>query len=444
MPDTSAPPEPTLSRRSIVIGTIIVMATLLILLLVGSVPRRQQRLLLENRAHAVAAATTDPQVTVVRVARAANASDLLLPGTMQAYHDAAIFARSTGYVRHWYADIGQRVKAGQLLATIDAPDLDQQLSQAKANAANTRAALALAKSQVDRWAELIKDSVVTADEYDQKRTAYDAAVANTKAADDNVSRMETLVAYEHVSAPFDGVITARNVDDGSFITANGTTNTAIAGGVGGNTVLGSGGMPSELFHLARVDTMRVYVGVPQSYAPAVRSGVPAALEAAELPGQTFPGRVVRSADAVDAASRTLLTEVDVPNVHRSLLPGMYVQVHFSFVRATPPILMPSTALIFRTAGAQVAIIGNDSAAHFRTLRIGRDYGTVMEVVDGLNEGDLVINQPSDNLRDGQHVHAKVLDQEGPPSGDKPVSKPVVSKFRPPPQVIEGFPGSPQQ
>lgn len=411
------------------IGAVVILAVLLLLLLAGLLPRRSQRKMLDDRAHAAATNDTVPLVGVVRVARAPANADLMLPGTLQPMHDASVYARSSGYVRGWYADIGAHVKAGELLAEIDAPDLDQQLSQAKSTEAQAQAALVLAKSEAERWAKLAKDSVVTADEYDQKQSAYQSGIATVSAAHDNVRRLESLVGYERVTAPFAGVITARNVDNGSYITAAGASGAPIAAGATGGA--------TELFHVARTDTMRIYIGVPQAYAPGVHPGLLADLEQEELQGRLFPGKIVRTADAVDLASRTLLTEVDVANPNGVLLPGSYVDIHFRFSRPSPPILMPATALIFRTQGAQAAVVGTDSVAHFRSLRIGRDYGTVMEVVAGLNEGDLVVNQPSDALRDGQHVRSRLV-TEAPGStnnkNDKGRSQQV--------QVLEGFPGSP--
>ena len=414
----------TLSRRTIGVGAVVIVAALLVLLLVGLLPRRSQRTVLERRAENAALADTLPLMAVVRVAHAPASADLTLPGTLQPIHDASVYARSSGYVRAWYADIGAHVTEGQLLAVIDAPDLDQQLSQAQSTEAQARATLVLTKNEAERWQSLVKDSVVTQDEYDQKQSAYQSQIATVNAAHDNVRRLESLVGYERVRAPFGGVVTARTVDNGSYITTTGSSGAPLSAG--------ATGVPTELFHVARTDTMRVYIGVPQAYAPSVHAGLLADLEEEELPGQLFPGKIVRTADAVDPASRTLLAEVDVANKDGVLLPGAYADIHFRFSRPSPPILMPGTALIFRTQGAQAAVVGADSIAHFRSLRIGRDYGTVMEVVSGLNEGDFVVNQPSDALRDGQHVRARLVPDQA--KGDTPRGKPV--------EVIEGFPASP--
>jgi membrane fusion protein, multidrug efflux system len=420
--------EETLSRRTIGVSAVVIVAVLFILLLVGLLPRRANRKVLVERAGNSALADTLPLVNVVKVERAPANADLTLPGTLEPIHDASVYARSSGYVRAWYTDLGARVTAGQLLAVIDAPDLDQQLSQAKSTEAQDRATLVLAKNEAERWQQLAKDSVVTQDELDQKQSVFQSQIQTVNAAHDNVRRLEALVGYEQIRAPFAGVVTARNVDNGSYITATGTAGAPVSAGATGAL--------TELFHVARIDTMRVYIGVPQAYAPSVHPGLLADLEEEELPGKLFPGKIVRTADAVDIASRTLLTEVDVANKDGTLLPGTYADVHFRFSRPSPPILMPGTALIFRTQGAEAAVVGADSTAHFRTLRIGRDYGTVMEVVSGLIAGDLVVSQPSDALRDGQRVRARVGPDQIKAPGDQRRGQQV--------QVLEGFPGSPKE
>jgi membrane fusion protein, multidrug efflux system len=418
--------EATLSRRTLGIAAAVIVAALLLLFLVGLLPRRANRKVLEHRAAAAALADTLPLVTVVKVSHAPASADLTLPGTLEPIHDASVYARSSGYVASWSADIGAKVRAGQLLALIDAPDLDQQLSQAKSTEAQARANLAFAKSEAERWQQLAKDSVVTQDDLDQKNSAYQSQISLVSAAHDNVMRLEALVGYERITAPFAGVVTARNIDNGTYITATGTTDAPVTAG--------ATGAPTELFHVARVDTLRVYMGVPQAYATAMHAGLPADLEVEELPGRLFPGKIVRTADAVDLQSRTLLTEVDVANKDGTLLPGMYAEVHFRFSRPYPPILMPGTALIFRTEGAEAAVVGSDSIAHFHNLRIGRDYGTVMEVVAGLADGDMVVNQPSDALRDGQRVRARLIPESAQPPNDQRKGQQI--------QVIEGSPGSP--
>jgi multidrug efflux pump subunit AcrA (membrane-fusion protein) len=417
------------SRRRVIIVAAVVIVVLVGFLLLGILPHRSRQRELAARARAAALADSIPLVGVARVSRSASEADLMLPGTLQSNHETPIYARSSGYVQHWYADIGARVHAGQLLATIEAPDLDQQLAQAQQEVRNAQATLQLNQVNLARWKILYHDSTVTKQELDTYQSGYDASVASVAAAEANVRRLASLVGFERITAPFDGVITARNVDNGVFVTTAGTTNTPLPAGTGGNTIVGAAST-SELFRLASTDTVRVYLGVPQSYAPAVRIGLLATLSVAELPGRAFPGRITRTADAVDAASLTLLTEVDVVNGDRSLLPGTYAQTHFRFERANPPILMPATAMIFRTSAPQAAVVGSDSIAHFRTLEIGRDYGTVIEVDSGLADGDYVVAEPSDDLRDGQPVHARVEADNGAPGGDTPAGRPIAAPALP--------------
>jgi membrane fusion protein, multidrug efflux system len=451
------------SHRSLLIVGIVTAVLIVAFILIGVLPDRANKQQLAERSRKAAAADSVPLVGIQRVTRAGASSDLMLPGTLQSNHETPVYARASGYISHWYTDIGQRVHAGQLLATIDAPDLDQQLSQARQQSANANATLQLNRVNLDRWKILYRDSTVTKQELDTFQSAYDASVASVAGADDNVRRLESLVAYERITAPFDGVVTARNVEEGVFITSAGTTTTPQAAGAGGNTLIGST-PTTELFRVARTDTVRVYLGVPQAYAPAVHTGLPATLDVQELAGRSYSGRVVRTASAVDAASRTLLTEVDALNTDGSLLPGMYAEVHFQFASATPPMLIPATAMIFRTGSAQVAVVGSDSIAHFHNLRIGRDFGAVMEVDSGLADGAFVVTQPSDDLRDGERVHARPESESAAPGGGSPGGRPenpsggdsstkqpvpgpstsaaAVAARRPAPQLREGFPGSP--
>ena len=464
-------PAPSMSRRSLVIGTVVIVAALIVFLLVGVLPSRARKKQLAARSHDAALADSIPLVGVERVVRAAAGSDLMLPGTVQSNHETPVYARASGYISHWSADIGRRVHRGEVLATIDAPDLDQQLSEARQQVANANATLQLNRVNLDRWKILYGDSTVTRQELDTFQSAFDASVASVAAASDNVRRLESLVGYEKVEAPFDGVVTARNVEDGVFVTAAGTVTTPQAAGAGGNTLIGSA-PTTELFRVARTDTVRVYLGVPQSYAAAVYVGLPAGLQVQEIAGRVYSGRVARTANSVDASSRTLLTEVDVVNADGSLLPGMYAEVHFAFQRAAPPLLIPATAMIFRTGAAQAAVVGRDSVAHFHNLRIGRDYGAVMEVDSGLPDSAYIVTQPSDDLRDGQRVHARAEAESAAPGGaspggrpseppketpsDAPATQPVASAGaghppaaparaqRPAPQLQEGFPGSPDR
>lgn len=399
----AAPPVvPMARRRLLVIGGGIVVL-LILLLVVTLVPRHvvDNELRAESAAHDSAAV-----VRVALVRRTTTGGDLSLPGTIQALHEAAIYARVPGYVKRWNADIGTTVRAGQVLAEIDAPELEQNVQQAQAQLSQARAALNLAKADLERWRVLARDSAVTGQELDQKKAAYESAVANTGASEANLRRLVQTRQYTRVTAPFTGVVTARNVDLGSLITAAGATSAAASTG-------GSSANAGNLFRIAGTDTVRTYVNVPESYATSIRAGMPAEVTVQGLGNRMFTGVVARSAGALDVASRTLLTEVDIPNRDFALLPGMYAQVRMRFPRATPPLLLPAGALVIRSEGPQVVILerdrtGQGGTVHFRTVELGRDYGKAVEVASGLIDGQEVVMNAGADLVDGARVRVAAV------------------------------------
>ena len=390
---------PMAGRRLFVIGAM-TAALLVVLLIVTMIPRRSVNQ--ELRAEATARDSA-PSVQVTMVQRAAAGTELVLPGTIQALHESAIYARVTGYVKRWTADIGSIVRAGQLLAEIDAPELSQSAEQAQAQLRQTRAALGLAQADLERWKTLARDSAVTGQELDQKRAAFEAAQANTGAADANLRRLVQTREWTRVTAPFTGVITARNIDIGSLITpAGGTSGPVAATGIGGAAGAGS------MFRIAQTDTVRIYLTVPEGYATSIRVGLTAEVTAQGIPGRVFPGRVVRTSNALDATSRTLLTEIDVPNRDFALLPGMSAQATLHFPRTTPPLLLPASALVIRSSVVQVMVVENQPGStaatiHFRGVKLGRDYGATVEVADGLIDGTTVVLNPNADLVDGSRV-----------------------------------------
>ncbi len=407
----AAPPvQPMTARRLVALGGIAAVA-LLLLFVVTVIPRRSVR----NELLAEATARDSAPVVIAAVVhRAAAGSELALPGTIQALHESAIYARVTGYVKRWQADIGAIVHSGQLLAEIDAPELAQSAEQAQAQLTQTRAALGLARADLERWKVLARDSAVTGQELDQKRAAFEAAEANTGAADANLRRLMQTRQFTRVTAPFTGVITARNVDIGSLITPAGATS-APAGAVG----VGGGAAAGSLFRIAQTDTVRIYLTVPEGYATSIRAGLEAQVTAQGIPGRTFTGVVVRTSHALDATSRTLLTEIDIPNRDFALLPGMSAQATLRFPRTTPPLLLPASALVIRSNGAQVMVIeprtGSSMATiHFRAVQIGRDYGGTVEVAGGVVDGMQVVLNPNADLADGSRVRV-VAAPVGPPS-----------------------------
>src|SRR5580692_5124298 len=372
-------PAPT-GRAKLLVGVV-----LLALIIAGAITflnRRSESDALAKETEAVSI----PTVAVVHPQSEPGNDELVLPGNLQAYIESPIFARTNGYLLRWYKDIGSKVQKGELLAAIDTPEVDQQLYQARANREQIKAALALAKISADRWANLRKTDSVSQQEADQQASGYQQALANLAAADANVRRLEELESFKNVYAPFTGVLTRRNVDPGALINS------------------GAGAAGRELFDVARVDPLRVYVSVPQAYAPAMKVGVKAIVTLQEFPGQKFTGTIVRTADAIDMATRTLNTEVDVPNKDSKLLPGSYGQVHFAVGNAVQRITIPVNAMLFRAEGPQVAVVGSDDKVQLRSIVIGRDFGATLEILGGLDASDRIIINPSDSLEEGQKVH----------------------------------------
>jgi RND family efflux transporter MFP subunit len=380
-PARQTPPAEHSSRKAGVLVILVVLA----LVIAGAVTiagkfGEKKALAAETEKLAV------PSVSVVHPSAERSHEELLLPANVQAYKESPIFARTNGYLLHWYKDIGSHVNKGDLLAEIDTPEVDQELLQARASEQQAQAQLQLAKSSAQRWQNLRKTDSVSQQEVDQQVSGYAQAQANVAAAQANVRRLEQMESFKRVYAPFSGVITKRLVDVGALINA------------------GNGGSNRELFDIAQVDPLRVYVNVPQTYSPLIHPGMDALLDQREYSGQEFRGKVVRTSDAIDPATRTLLTEVDVPNPKGQILPGAYAQVHFAAHIDAPRLTVPVNTLLFRAEGPRAAVVGNDNKVHLRPITIGRDYGKAVEVLDGLQASDEIVVNPADSLEDGQQVN----------------------------------------
>ncbi len=328
-----------------------------------------------------------PSVAVIHPKRGAAKDEILLPGNIQAFTDSPIYARTNGYLKKWYVDIGQRVKAGQVLADIETPEIDQQLQQARADLATAEANLKLSETTAARYQALLKLDAVSRQEADQTASDLEAKKTIVASARANVKRLEELAAFQKLTAPFDGVITARNTDVGALINA------------------GNGGPAQELYHLAATDRLRVFISVPEIYSRSATPGVTAELTLTEFPGRRFTGKIVRTAQAIDAATRTLLTEVDIDNGSGTLLPGAYVQVHLKLPAGSSALILPVTTLIFRSEGMQVAVV-RDNKAELIPITLGRDFGTEVEVTSGLTENDFVVVNPPDSLTSGSQVRVE--------------------------------------
>jgi RND family efflux transporter MFP subunit len=369
----------------------VVLGLVLVLIVAGVVVYRG----ISTRVRAANQVKTDtrdlavPSVSVARPKQGAPQTEIILPGNVQAYIEAPIYARTTGYLKSWYVDIGGRVKNGQLLAEIDTPELDQQLQQARADLATAKANYELAQTTAARYEFLLKSDSVSKQDVDNAVGDEHAKKAMVDSATDNVRRLEQLQSFEKVYAPFDGVLTARQTDIGQLI--------APGGGSGG-----SGGATKELFRVASINPLRVYVNVPQIDSPSAVPGVRAYLTMPQYPGRRFPGTIVRNAKAIEQASRTLLTEVDVANPTGEILPGAYAEVHLKLPTTTSTVIIPVTCLIFRAQGLRVAVVRQGHAVML-PITLGRDFGTEVEVVSGLEGSEMVITNPPDSLVDGEQV-----------------------------------------
>jgi RND family efflux transporter MFP subunit len=322
--------------------------------------------------------------------------DLVLPGNVQAFTETPIYSRTDGYLKKWYFDIGSHVRRGQLLAEIDTPEVDQQLQQSRAELERIQANMELAGVTSSRWQSLLAKHAVSQQEADQARSNYIAAQAAVDASKANVRRLEQLQSYERILAPFDGIITARNTDIGDLIQA----------GSGSNN-------PRELFHLAAVGKLRVYVAVPEVYADSIHDGDSASVTQDSSPGLKIPGKIVRNANSIDHATRTLNVEVDVDNSKNILRPGAYVFVHFGLPAEVDTVTIPSNTLLFRSEGLRVGVVRNDRV-QMVPVTIGHDYGNTVEVVSGLTSSDKVILDPSDSLRSGMEVRIEDAAAKGKP------------------------------
>lgn len=373
-----APPKTTKRRWPFLLIAFIVAA----LVLVSGIRSRLKTRAAVDKETAQAALTS---VSVVSPKRTAPAEEIILPGNVQPFISSPIFARTNGYLKKWYFDIGAHVKKGQLLAVIETPEVDQQLQQARANLATANANLELAAITKTRYQGLVKRHAVSQQDVDNAVGTYNANKAIVDADQANVDQFAALVSFQKIYAPFDGVITARNTDIGDLINSG---STSVA--------------KTDLFHIAQPGTLRVYVNVPEENSRGIKVGMSADIVLAEFPGRKFPGTVVRTADAINMTTRTLLVEVDVQNPTGTLLTGSYAEVHLAVPSATSTFLLPVNTLIFRSEGLRVATV-QDGKVTLAPVTPGRDFGTEIEIVSGVKADDQVVINPPDSIVQGQQV-----------------------------------------
>ena len=466
--EEQAPPATASDKRGRKRHLRVALAGLIALVLFGGLvfAAVQPRLARQKKITAAAQSVRDtiPTVNVVQAQQAPASTDLQLPGDVEAIQVAAVSAQTTGYLRSFHADIGDRVRARQLLAEIETPQVDQQLQEALANLAQSNASLGQAQANLnqaianmeyarvtyDRNQYLAQQHVVSDQIRDQMKTAYDAAKSTVEAmqaninaakaaiasSEANVRSLRALQGFQKVFSPFTGIITSRNVEVGSLIspgsgsgvsTTVGTTpsSATLPGGgttpKGTNAPAGSGG----LFEIARIDRLRIFISVPQAFASTIKPGQTATVSIRELPDKTFSGRVVRTTSALDPGSRTLLTEVQIPNSDNQLLPGMYATVSFGVQSPDPAVRIPATALIIRADGAQVAVVTSDQKVHYQKVVIARDYGNQLDLISGLEPGATIIVNVADGLLEGARVKTLAApgeNQANNPAANQPAKK----------------------
>jgi RND family efflux transporter MFP subunit len=333
--------------------------------------------------------------------------------------ESPIYARTNGYLRKWYHDIGTRVNKGELLADIDTPEVDQQLGQARADLNTSQANAHLSDITATRYTDLLKTDGVSKQEVDNAMGDQAAKRATVQSSEANVRRLEELESFKHIYAPFSGVLTRRSIDIGTLINA------------------GNGGTSQQLFYLAQTDPIRVYVNVPEPYAPSIHAGIGAYLELTQYPGEKFRGKVVRTSNSIDLSTRTLLTEVDVPNASGLLLPGGYAQVHLEVTVKGDRLQVPVNSLLFRSEGLRAVVVDANHKARLQSLTIGRDYGVTLEVLNGLKAGDWIVLNPPDSLNDGQEVHVKEVANPMAPASSPPIAVPNQSPIPAGPPAATG-------
>ena len=395
--------EPTrqATRRALTI-LIVLLIIAVVVAITGIIPRLHARSALREQTDSMAV----PDVSIIFPQSGEPMQEVVLPGTIQAYADAPIYARTNGYVKAWYHDIGSHVHKGELLAVIETPELDRQVDEARANLNTAQANLRLANVTARRYEGLRNTDAVSKESIDTASQTESAQQASVAVAQQSMNQLLELQSFERVYAPFDGLVTARNINVGQLVDSGSNGGTGSSMNPAGNVSTAAAGTinsPQELFHVSSMDTVRIFVNVPGVYAPEARPGVKTNIDLPEYPGRIFQGTIVRTANAIDLMTRTLMVEVDIPNRRHELLPGAYAQVHLQLPMMHPALIIPVDALLFRSEGLRVVTVDAQNHAHLQPITVGRDWGTKIEVLSGLTPKDRIVNSPPDSIVDDEPV-----------------------------------------
>jgi multidrug efflux pump subunit AcrA (membrane-fusion protein) len=410
----SQEPAPQATRRALII-LVVLLIVAVVVAITGIIPRLHARSALRKQTDSMAV----PEVVVVAPQMGEPTQEILLPGTIQAYSDAPIYARTNGYVKAWYHDIGAHVHKGDLLAVIETPELDRQVDEARANLNTAQANLKLAHVTAQRYEGLRGTEAVSKQSIDTAAQTESAQAASVAVAQQSLNQLLEMQSFERVYAPFDGVVTARNVNIGQLVDSGSNGGTGSSSNPGGNINTGATAIngPQELFHVSSMDTVRIFVNVPGVYVSEARPGVKTNIDVPGYPGRIFKGTIVRTANAIDLNTRTLMVEIDIPNRKHELLPGAYAQVHLQLPMTHPAMIIPVDTLLFRSEGLRVATVDGQDHAHLQVITVGRDWGTKIEVLTGLTENDRIIDNPPDSVSENELV--RVVPSEGQPNQANP-------------------------
>ncbi len=395
----STEPSRQATRRAVAI-IIVLLIVAVVVAIIGILPRLHARAALRNQTDSLAI----PTVSAVTAKSGEPMQEVILPGTIQAYRDAPIYARTSGYVKSWSHDIGSHVRKGELLAVIETPELDRQVDQARASLTTAGANLRLAHVTAQRYEGLRGTQAVSQQSIDTASDTEKAQQSSVAVAQQNLNQLLEMQSFERVYAPFDGIITARNTDVGQLVESGSNGGTGSTSSMSGSSAMSNGSALQELFHVSNNSVVRIFIDVPGIDVPEARPGVETDIDVPGYPGSVFKGKLVRTANAQNPNTRTLTVEVDIDNRKGELLPGSYAQVHLRLPMKHPALIIPVSALMFRSEGLRIVTLDSGNHAHLQAISVGRDWGTEIEVLTGLNPGERIVDSPPDSIVDGEQVH----------------------------------------